>query len=105
MNDPCICLPNNNLDFVISFLDKSCSLDTTVEVYDCVYEPIFTYDAIAEYVIHANIWKQIFQIQINDFNLKLLEYNNFKLLNSTFSALRTCVACCELDINTTCFNT
>lgn len=84
MDDPCISSPSNNLDFIISFLDKNCSLDTSVEVYDSVYEPTFTYDAIAEYVINANIWKQIFQIQINDFNLNDAQTNDVKyIINST----------------------
>lgn len=84
MNDPCISSPNNNLDFVLSYLDKTCSLDTNVEVYDNVYEPTFTYDAIAEYIISASIWKQIFQIQINDFNLNEVQTNDVKyIINST----------------------
>jgi hypothetical protein len=84
MNDPCISSQNNNLDFVLSYLDKTCSLDTNVEVYDNVYEPTFTYDAIAEYIISASIWKQIFQIQINDFNLNEVQTNDVKyIINST----------------------
>jgi len=84
MNDPCISSPNNNLDFVLSYLDKNCSLDTNVDIYDNVYEPVFTYDAIAEYIISASIWKQIFQIQINDFNLNEVQTNDIKyIINST----------------------
>lgn len=84
MNDPCVSSQNNNLDFILSYLDKKCSLDTNVEVYDNVYEPTFTYDAIAEYVISASIWKQIFQIQINDFNLNEVQTNDIKyIINST----------------------
>ena len=80
MNDPSICSLNNNLDFVLSYLDKTCSLDTNVNVYDNVYEPTFTYDAIAEYDISASMWKQIFQIQINDFNLNDVQTNDVKYI-------------------------
>jgi hypothetical protein len=65
-------------------LDKNCSLDTNAKVYDSVYDPTFTYDAIAEYVIHTSVWKQIFQIQINDFNLDDIQTNDVKyIINST----------------------
>ena len=84
MNDPCVSSQNNNLEFVLSYLDKRCALDTNVEVSDNVYEPTFTYDAIAEYVISSTIWKQIFQIQINDFNLNDAQTNDVKyIINAT----------------------
>lgn len=98
MNDPFVSSQNNNLDFVLSFLDKNCSLDTSVEVYDSVYEPTFTYDAIAEYVISATIWRQIFQIQINDYNLNELQTNDIKYIINSSSLDYLYNTTCEIPL-------
>jgi len=73
-----------NLDLVLTYLDKVCSLDSSAEVSDGLYEPSFTYDAIAEYRTDVLLWKQIFQIQINDYILTDPQTNDVKYcLDST----------------------
>lgn len=79
MNNSYIPSQSNNLDFILSYFN----LEQNDELYN-VYTPSFTYDAIAEYIISKNIWKQVFQIQFNEFNLNEPQSNNIKyIINST----------------------
>ena len=76
-------LQNNNINFTLIYLDENCSLDTNIVVFENVDERSFTYDAISEYVLPLSLWKEIFQIQINDFNLNELQTNDTKyIINS-----------------------
>jgi hypothetical protein len=68
--DPSCCCTDVNLDFVLTNLDRTCSLGTNAEVSDGIYDPSFSYDAIAEYRTSVSLWNQIFQIQINDYILE-----------------------------------
>ena len=76
-------LQNNNINFTLIYLDENCSLDTNTIVFENVAERSFTYNAIAQYVIPLSMWTQIFQIQINDFNLNDPQTNDTKyIINS-----------------------
>jgi hypothetical protein len=67
-----------NLDFVLTYLDKVCTLDGSAEVSDGLYDPSFAYDAIAEYITDTTLWRQIFQIQINDYIVNEPQTNDVK---------------------------
>jgi len=73
-----------NLNFVLTYLDKSCTLDGSAAVSDGLYDPSFSYDAIAEYITDTTLWKEIFQIQINDYIVNEPQTNDVKYcVNST----------------------
>lgn len=88
-------LQNNNIDFTLIYLDKNCSLDTNTVVFDNVVERTFTYDAIAEYIIPSLMWTEIFQIQINDFNLNEPDTNDTKYIINSLAVENLASFICE----------
>lgn len=91
-------LQNNNINFTLIYLDENCSLDTNTIVFENVAERSFTYNAIAEYVIPLSMWTQIFQIQINDFNLNDAQTNDTKYIINSVDADNLNSFICETPI-------
>jgi hypothetical protein len=89
---------NNNLNFTLLYLDQNSSLDTNVELFDDVIERCFTYNAIAEYIIPLSVWKEIFEIQINDFNLNEPQTNDTKYIINSVAADNLFKVICENPI-------